>query len=175
MTLQHHSINHDEVWRQHSACLGHPNSDLWFPDDGDPGTEGRRICATCPVRTDCLQHALAELEVHGTWGGASERVRRLLRRLLRGSPHPDAPRRHRGCPCAFCAALDDHEQRLRALAKGEQPVRLDTRGPDVRHGTPSCYPKGCRRPECREALRVWRAQRRAIKAAQQLEDESEAS
>lgn len=170
-------IGHDQQWRLHSSCLDHPDPSLWFPEaDGDPGLEGRRICAACPVRADCLQHALATVEVFGTWGGASERVRRYLRRLLSGSPHPDRPRRVRGCPCAFCAALDDHDGRMRALAKGDRPAKLDTRGPNVTHGTPSCYPKGCRRPECLAALREWRRERRELKRLQAVDDDrSEAS
>jgi WhiB family transcriptional regulator, redox-sensing transcriptional regulator len=173
VTPAHHSTNHDELWRAHSSCLDHPDPDLWFPDEG-PGTEGRRICASCPVRTDCLQHALATLETFGTWGGASERVRRHLRSLLNVSPHPDEPRRHRGCRCMFCQALDEHDQRMRALAKGQPADRIDTRGPNVRHGTPSCYPKGCRRPECLAALREWRRARREQKRLE-AEAQSEAS
>ena len=164
MTIPHHtSTNHDEAWRNHGSCLDHPDPDLWFPEQG-PGTEGRRICAACPVREDCLQHALTETETWGTWGGASERVRRYLRRQLRAAQH--GPFRKTGCDCTFCQALDDHWARMDALAKGHAPDRIDTRGPNVRHGTPSCYPKGCRRPECLAALREWRRERRALKRQQ---------
>jgi hypothetical protein len=152
---------HDDQWRRHAACTG-LGGERWFPDDG-PGTEGRRICAGCPVREDCLQAALGDTEQFGTWGGASERVRRMMRARLSRCPHPDRPRRIEGCGCRFCAAWDEHLVRLDALARGEQAPPADTRGPNVRHGTPSCYPKGCRRPECLAALREWRRERRELK------------
>lgn len=158
---QHESINPDDVWTLHGACFEHPDPDLWFPEEGQSGEEAKRICASCPVRQDCLQHALSEIETIGIWGGASERVRRPLRRLSRQSPH--GPFRKIGCRCSFCQALDDHDKRMSALAAGQQPDRVDTRGPNTTHGTPSCYPKGCRRPECLAALREWRAERRALK------------
>lgn len=148
------SINHDEVWKQHRACLGHPNSDLWFPEEGESGLEGRRICASCPVREDCLQHALANGEKWGTWGGASERVRRHLRRLHQTCPH--GPFRKRGCRCMFCEALDDHDQRMRALAKGNPADRLVDAGPGARHGTAARYARGCRCEPCRDAMRASR-------------------
>lgn len=162
MTPQHHTtISHDDLWRAHAACLD-SNPDLWFPETGT-ATEARTICATCPVRDDCLQHALLNGETFGVWGGASERVRRRLRSLLHASPHPDRTWRQHGCACGYCQALDDHDTRMAALAAGRSTPAFDSRGPNVRHGTPSCYPKGCRRPECLAALREWRAERRKVK------------
>ncbi len=41
----------------------------------------RALCAACPVRSDCLEHALAVREPHGIWGGLNEfERRRMLRR-----------------------------------------------------------------------------------------------
>jgi WhiB family redox-sensing transcriptional regulator len=38
-------------------------------------------CQECPVKAPCLEYALSRGEVHGVWGGTSERERvRLLRR-----------------------------------------------------------------------------------------------
>ena len=44
--------------------------------------EAKAICAECPVRQACLEHALAHREREGVWGGATERERR---RILTGS------------------------------------------------------------------------------------------
>jgi WhiB family redox-sensing transcriptional regulator len=41
--------------------------------------EARRICGECPVREECLDHAL-QWETEGFWGGTSSRQRRDLRR-----------------------------------------------------------------------------------------------
>ena len=38
----------------------------------------KRICATCPVRRDCLGYALRIREPHGIWGGLNEVERRQL-------------------------------------------------------------------------------------------------
>jgi len=69
-------------WRDHAACrLADP--ELFFPvspggpspDQADDGRAARAICATCPVRRECLQFALATRQAHGIWGGMSERER----------------------------------------------------------------------------------------------------
>jgi len=46
--------------------------------------EARGFCRTCPVRTECLAHALDERIEFGVWGGMTERERRAL---LRSRPH----------------------------------------------------------------------------------------
>lgn len=48
-------------WRDRAACLG-TDDDTFFPDRGDEaGTDAAlRICATCPVTTQCLTTALTE-------------------------------------------------------------------------------------------------------------------
>ena len=42
-----------------------------------------RVCAVCTVKTECLEYALEEGEVHGVWGGKTETERRLLLRRRR--------------------------------------------------------------------------------------------
>ncbi|MEZ5311676.1 MAG: WhiB family transcriptional regulator [Microthrixaceae bacterium] len=37
-----------------------------------------QVCATCPVKTQCLEYALANRIDHGVWGGTSERERRRI-------------------------------------------------------------------------------------------------
>ena len=65
-------------WKEHGACVGHP-ADLWFPGRGDDCGPAKAICAQCPVRLECLEHALIEGERFGVWGGLSERERRRIR------------------------------------------------------------------------------------------------
>jgi len=59
---------------------------VFHPAEGDPGEEAKEICALCPVRESCLDHALTAREKDGVWGGltAIER-RRLVRRLRRSA------------------------------------------------------------------------------------------
>jgi hypothetical protein len=56
--------------------------------------EGRKICASCEVRMECLDWALAHNE-HGLWGGLTD----LERRHLRGyTALPRAGKRPPACP-----------------------------------------------------------------------------
>ena len=72
-------------WRLDAACRG-LDPLVFHPSEGDEGLEAKAVCAECPVRQDCLDHALAVREKDGVWGGltAIER-RRLLRRMRRSA------------------------------------------------------------------------------------------
>ena len=58
-------------------CNNHPPA-VFFPSDGVGVEIAKKICATCPVKDECLEYALAHRVDHGVWGGASERQRRRL-------------------------------------------------------------------------------------------------
>lgn len=66
-------------WQALAACQG-VDPDLFFPERGASVREPKAVCARCPVAADCLEHALTHHEVHGIWGGKSERERRSMRR-----------------------------------------------------------------------------------------------
>jgi WhiB family redox-sensing transcriptional regulator len=78
----------DRSWAQHAACIEHPGA-WWFPTNAGASTADARravaICEACPVRTECLAHALRHNEPHGIWGGRSERTRRRMRAATRGA------------------------------------------------------------------------------------------
>jgi WhiB family redox-sensing transcriptional regulator len=66
-----------------AAC---PTSGVdFYPGRGD--VEGiklaRKVCATCLVREQCLDYALATGDKFGVWGGATARERQLIRRQRR--------------------------------------------------------------------------------------------
>lgn len=66
-----------EEWQHRGACNGmDPN--LFFPSRGEPMSEIRAVCSTCPVRRECAEAGL--MEKWGMWGGTSERERRRIRR-----------------------------------------------------------------------------------------------
>jgi WhiB family redox-sensing transcriptional regulator len=67
----------DTVWMARGNCASEPPA-LFFPSDGVGVEVARRICATCPVKDECLEHALVNRIDHGVWGGASERERRRI-------------------------------------------------------------------------------------------------
>jgi WhiB family transcriptional regulator, redox-sensing transcriptional regulator len=64
-------------WRQRSACRG-LDPEIFFPATDEEAEEAKAICAVCPVRQMCLEHALAAREREGVWGGLTERERRRV-------------------------------------------------------------------------------------------------
>jgi len=75
-------------WQKHAACRG-LDLDLFFGHDGERAAEresrerrAKQVCASCPVRSQCLDHALAKPERFGIWGGLTdtERLTMLRRR-----------------------------------------------------------------------------------------------
>ena len=72
----------DTVWMGDGNCRSESPS-LFFPSDGVGVEVARRICASCPVKSPCLEYALRNGIDHGVWGGASERERRRIARRRR--------------------------------------------------------------------------------------------
>lgn len=68
-------------WTERGRCAK-ADPELWFPineDDPELAAAAIEACFRCPVRADCLAHALAIGERHGIWGGLTPRQRRDLR------------------------------------------------------------------------------------------------
>lgn len=74
----------DELeWRERAACLDYPAVLFFGLDDTESPAERRAredeaklICATCEVRRECLEYALATKEPYGIWGGLTELERK---------------------------------------------------------------------------------------------------
>jgi WhiB family transcriptional regulator, redox-sensing transcriptional regulator len=69
-----------EDWRSAAACQD-ADPDLFFPVSGSGKSleqieSAKAICATCPVRPDCLAFALRIGQADGIWGGLTEEERR---------------------------------------------------------------------------------------------------
>lgn len=67
------------AWQARARCRGMPPA-MWFPEQGEPTSPIKAICAGCPVRRECLDYAVTTNQIHGTWGGLSERQRQRMRR-----------------------------------------------------------------------------------------------
>lgn len=66
-------------WTQLAACRTHPTA-WWFPRVGQsPDSRAVRLCATCPVRRECLEVALADSGLAGIWGGHTTAERTAIR------------------------------------------------------------------------------------------------
>jgi WhiB family redox-sensing transcriptional regulator len=104
-------------WRASARCRTADAEELFVT--GARQREARGFCRACPVRTECLAHALDQRIEFGVWGGTTERERRAL---LRSRPHVTswadllfAAREAHGAPAA-----SRHESRV---AAGERAPR----------------------------------------------------
>lgn len=90
----HDSPQPDEfAWMHHARCRGVKPTEF-FPSDGMGVEAAQRVCASCPVRVECLEYALEHRIEHGVWGGASERERRrILRRRREPVANDETPAR----------------------------------------------------------------------------------
>ena len=70
------------TWRNRAACKG-IDPEIFFPVSEEDAEPAKEICAVCPVREACLEHALAHREREGIWGGFTERERRRIVRQRR--------------------------------------------------------------------------------------------
>jgi WhiB family transcriptional regulator, redox-sensing transcriptional regulator len=71
-------------WRDWAECRKF-DPEMWFPVSDEDTPKGRAdravaktICASCPVRRECLAFALDTAQVDGVWGGKSESERRAM-------------------------------------------------------------------------------------------------
>ena len=69
-------------WRKRAACQG-VDPEVFYPASDEEAGAAKAICASCPVREACLEHALSAREREGIWGGATERERRRILRQRR--------------------------------------------------------------------------------------------
>lgn len=71
-------------WQYEGACR-ETNPETFFSPDAERGPRRRRresaakaLCAVCPVRQACLEHALAVREPYGVWGGLNINEREMI-------------------------------------------------------------------------------------------------
>ena len=74
-------LNSDFQERAGAACAG-MDTNIFYPIGTEGIAEAKAICNKCPIIQPCLQYALENDEIHGIWGGTSERKRKILVRQL---------------------------------------------------------------------------------------------
>jgi WhiB family transcriptional regulator, redox-sensing transcriptional regulator len=67
------------AWTARAACRG-LDTEIFYPATSEEEAEALAVCATCPVRAQCLEYALRNREANGIWGGTTPEGRRRLRR-----------------------------------------------------------------------------------------------
>lgn len=66
-------------WHKQGACRG-MTPRQFYSENYIENESARAICASCEVRSDCLEYALHNRIQHGIWGGKTELERRRIRR-----------------------------------------------------------------------------------------------
>ena len=79
----------EDNWRTRGACVT-ADPDLFFPISSSGASRrqeqrAKAVCASCGVRSECLDYALASRQVHGVWGGLGETELARLRRRRAGT------------------------------------------------------------------------------------------
>jgi WhiB family transcriptional regulator, redox-sensing transcriptional regulator len=78
-----------DSWWDGAACRT-AEPELFFPISLVAGASAhieraKLVCASCPVRPQCLNYALNHRQEQGIWGGLTDEERRLLRRRTAAS------------------------------------------------------------------------------------------
>ena len=74
-------------WQRDAACRGERAAAFYPPLKPEAKAErlareriAKAICHACPVRVECLEHAVVHDERYGIWGGLTDAERRHLPR-----------------------------------------------------------------------------------------------
>jgi WhiB family transcriptional regulator, redox-sensing transcriptional regulator len=124
-----------DLWQFRGECGNH-DPEIFFPFPGDREANNRAvaICFTCPVRSQCREHALAAPELSGVWGGMTE-LERDVTATARRRAHNYVPpgqvehgtaagytwhRRYDPPACSDCAAAELQRGRDRRAAQRQE-------------------------------------------------------
>lgn len=64
-------------WFQQAACKG--KTDPFFSSHPGDVARARKLCGDCPVRSECLDLAMSDLNLQGVWAGLTAQERQKLR------------------------------------------------------------------------------------------------
>jgi WhiB family redox-sensing transcriptional regulator len=78
-------------WQDKGLCkTDGVDATVFFNDERLRGPErqaresaAKKICTACPIKTECLEHALAVPEDFGVWGGLTEKERMVIVKFKR--------------------------------------------------------------------------------------------
>lgn len=73
---------HVPEWYARGVCA-QTDPEAFYPQLGGSTVPAKKVCAICPVESQCREYALANGEPHGVWGGTSEQDRRRILRERR--------------------------------------------------------------------------------------------
>jgi WhiB family redox-sensing transcriptional regulator len=65
-------------WISNAACAA-ADPEAFFPASPESDAKAKQYCASCPVRAECRDYALAAGVECGVWGGLNENERKAIR------------------------------------------------------------------------------------------------
>lgn len=65
-------------WAENALCRGMDAAHFYPAERSRVSKKVRQMCAACPVRERCLQHAIDNNEEDGFWGGMDHKERAAL-------------------------------------------------------------------------------------------------
>lgn len=84
------SPEYEHHWWRVDAICAQIGSVLFFPEDGDPALDARRMCRRCPVREQCLTQALTSADKDGIFGGFGVVARKKMLTRVYAGETPEA-------------------------------------------------------------------------------------
>lgn len=81
--IQIRSLPRQTTWVDRAACAGKDPATWFIVEKTANYAAARQVCRRCPVRSECLEWALAANETEGFWGGLSPVERYELGRRRR--------------------------------------------------------------------------------------------
>jgi WhiB family transcriptional regulator, redox-sensing transcriptional regulator len=99
-------------WQEHGSCQT-ADPTLFFHPQNERGAARRsrvqaakRVCASCPVRTECADYAIRAREPYGIWGGMSEEEREEIYAVIDAAVGgAKAYPRHRGAGAEWAETI----------------------------------------------------------------------
>ena len=67
----------DASWRNRAVCTT-VDPELFFPTTGRSPDAAKQVCASCPVRPECLDAALWYGDTFGVWGATTRHERQQM-------------------------------------------------------------------------------------------------
>ena len=159
-------------WSKLANC--HGQADVMFPAPGSGKAfdwgPARALCASCPVKAQCLAHAIEHDEWQGMWGGTTPSERGTARRFGGRAPQPI---RH-GTEGGYRAHRYREEEACDACKRAANAAKLARKTDTQPHGTLAAYKRHLRDgtqicDECRRANTTATAQARARTAETRAE------
>ncbi|MFD3608978.1 WhiB family transcriptional regulator [Streptomyces atroolivaceus] len=101
----HVTLPRPHHWSDDAACTGVETAAFFPSGKGSGALHAKGLCMPCPVRSECLAHALTFREDYGVWGGMDEDERaELLRHARRAAEKQRRQERERAKADASSAA-----------------------------------------------------------------------